>query len=95
MSELDLGQINWESDPNLATIKRMLLEKRYNVQSLAKQTMIRYVLQQSLGQYCVCGEHRITVHRDVILQTCRCCVRVLGTSLNDMIYETAANSHHL
>lgn len=95
MSELDLGPINWESDPNIATIERMLLEHNYKVESLERQTMSRYVLQQPLGQNCFCSKHRITVHQNIIQQNCRCGVRVLGTSHGDMIYETTANSHHL
>ena len=57
--------------------------------------MSRYVLHEPLGPGCECAQHRITVQRDLILQSCACCVQVLGLTPDDVIYETTSRCHHL
>ena len=90
----DCGPITWTNDPNLAIIQHALVTKGYDSISLQKQSMSRYTLKESLGMSCSCGQHTITVNNDLLVQSCKCNVQVLGVTHNDMIFETS-QGHHL
>jgi hypothetical protein len=91
--ELDLGPINWSNEP-LNKIREMLVKKGCSVDSLEQINMSRYILQQPLGAICYCSQHAITVHQDIILQSCQCNAQVLGITCDDLVYETCVNRHH-
>ena len=93
--ERNIQSTVWTDDPNIDCIQSALANKGYDYSSLEKQTMTRYTLHQPLGSTCSCRKHTITVTRDILLQSCRCNVQVLGLSPHDIVYETSPKHYHL
>ena len=83
--ERDIQCTAWTDDPNIDCIQLALATKGYDHSSLEKQTMSRYTLHRPLGPACSCLKHTITVTRDILLQSCRCNVQVLGPTTREAV----------